>query len=67
MLGKCVVFAGMSVLALSRLSFGAAQQSVVTDRLLDSENLVLPWVIGVGILALTLIVGFKNPGRTHMD
>ncbi|MFA5863266.1 MAG: hypothetical protein WC975_01110 [Phycisphaerae bacterium] len=38
-----------------------------TDILLPKQNIGLTWVIGLGVLVLTLIAGFKHPGRTHLD
>jgi hypothetical protein len=38
-----------------------------TDILLPKQNIGLTWIIGLGVLVLVLIAGFKHPGRTHLD
>jgi len=35
--------------------------------MLPKQNMVLPWVVGIGILICTVIVAFKHPGRSHLD
>jgi len=42
----------------------AAQEG---EKLLENRSLAIPWVVGAGILVVTLIAGFKHPGRTHLD
>ena len=43
------------------------QESGGKGKLLEPHGLWLPWIVGVGILVLTLIAAFKHPGRTHLD
>lgn len=41
--------------------------AVVEDVLIPEQSIILPWIVGLGIFAAVLIVGFKNSGRTHLD
>ncbi len=44
-----------------------AQEAQQKDVLIPRQNPALTWIVGVGILVITLIAGFKHPGRTHLD
>jgi hypothetical protein len=41
----------------------AAPEEVV----IPEQSIILPLIVGLGIFAAVLIVGFKNSGRTHLD
>jgi len=47
--------------------FAQQAQEAPKDVLLAKQSIVLPWIIGIGILVVTVIAGFKHPGRTHLD
>jgi len=68
MIRRLVLSGAIIVLVAAVTAIGAGpERKVVTDKLLADQSLILPWIIGVGILAATLIAGFKHPGRTHLD
>ena len=52
---------------LSQAAFGADPNGATQDVLLRDDRMVLPWLVGTGILVMVLIAGFKHPGRTHLD
>jgi hypothetical protein len=64
MIKRYVLLMAAALSTATPIAMGAED---VTDRLMPSGSMALPWVIGAGILVLTLIAGFKNPGRTHLD
>lgn len=37
------------------------------DTLIPKQSIALTWIVGFGILIITLIAGFKGTGRTHLD
>ncbi|NLE30052.1 MAG: hypothetical protein GX629_10330 [Phycisphaerae bacterium] len=37
------------------------------EVLIPEQSIILPWIVGLGIFAAVLIVGFKHSGRTHLD
>jgi|APHig6443718053_1056840.scaffolds.fasta_scaffold998587_2 hypothetical protein len=49
-------------------AFAQAQApAAVEETLIPEQSIILPWIVGLGILAAVVIVGFKNSGRTHLD
>ena len=44
-----------------------AQEENSGDVMLPESGIILPWIVGIGIFIVAVIVGFKNSGRTHLD
>ncbi len=49
------------------LTFAQEAPTKVQDTLIPKQSIALTWIVGFGILLITLIAGFKSPGRTHLD
>jgi hypothetical protein len=49
------------------LAFAQETQLKVQDTLIPKQSIALTWIVGLGILIITLIAGFKSPGRSHLD
>jgi hypothetical protein len=45
----------------------AAEAAKPQDTLIPKQSIALTWIVGFGILIITLIAGFKGTGRTHLD
>lgn len=45
----------------------AADAQPAQEGLIAPQSIALPWTVGIGILVVTLIAGFKHPGRSHLD
>lgn len=60
-----------AVVFLMTATTGALAQTqapaAVEEVLIQEQSIILPWIVGLGIFAAVLIVGFKNSGRTHLD
>ena len=67
MIGKVLPSIGAVLILAGQIALAADGDQAVADKLLPDHAMVLPWIIGVGILVATLIAGFKHPGRTHLD
>lgn len=55
----------MIIFALNNATVLAAE--AVEEKLLPEQNVLLPWLVAVGVFICALIVGLKHPGRTHLD
>jgi len=61
-------FKFMAAFFLSPAFIAFAQQAKEQqDVLLPKQSTALVWIVGMGILVVTVIAGFKHPGRTHLD
>jgi hypothetical protein len=49
------------------LAFAQEAQTKVQDTMIPKQSIALTWIVGFGILIITLIAGFKSPGRSHLD
>lgn len=60
-----IMLISLPVILADGLAWG--QETGGKEKLLEPQSLWLPWIVGVGILVLTLMAAFKHPGRTHLD
>jgi len=67
MFGRWIFNTLVIVCVFAACAFGQSGDQQMQEKLMPSQNIALPWIVGIGILAGTLIAGLKHPGRTHLD